>query len=119
MPNPPGHNGGHEPRKGYPLLKGSKGKVRPITVGTTLKRIALTVILKAETNVKEIVGGAEFAIGRKSAIEDLKRDIDAAIAKVREDHGSAIVFQLDCSCAFNRTPRQAALRSLEAGFPTS
>ena len=56
-----------------PLLKGSKGKVRPITVGTTLKRISLSAILKAETNLKETVGETEFAIGRKSATEDLKK----------------------------------------------
>ena len=100
-----------------PLLKGSKGKVRPITVGTTLKRISLSATLKAETNLKETVGETEFAIGRKSAIEDLKRDIDAAIEKVKEEHGKAIVFQLDCSCAFNRTSRQAALRNLEERLP--
>ena len=36
---------------------------------------------------------------------------------MREEHGEAIVFQLDCSCAFNRTSRQAALRNLEERLP--
>ena len=74
-------------------------------------------MLKAEPDLKRAVGPPEFAIGRKSAIEDLKRGIEAAIAQVREEHGSAIVFQLDCSCAFNRTSRQAALRNLEERLP--
>ena len=74
-----------------PLLKGSKGKVRPITVGTTLKRISRSATLKAETNLKETVGETEFAIGGKSATEDLKGDIDAAIEKVKEEHGKAVV----------------------------
>ena len=100
-----------------PFLKGSKGKVRPITVGATLKRISLSATLKAETNPKETVGETEFAIGRRPAIEDLKRDIDAAIDKVQEEHGKAVVSQLDCSCAFNRTSRQAALKNLEERLP--
>ena len=100
-----------------PRRKGSSGTVRPITVGTTLKRISLSAILKAGTNLKETVGETEFATGRTSAIEDLNRGIDAAIEKVREEHGEAIVFQLDCSCAFNRTSRQAALRNLEERLP--
>ena len=100
-----------------PFLQGSKGEVRPITVGTTLKRISLSAILEAETNLTEAVGATEFAIGRKSAIEDLNSDIEAAIVQVREEHGSAIVPQLDCSRAFNRASRQAALRSLGERLP--
>ena len=42
----------------------------------------------------------------QSAIEDLKKDIDAAIEKTKEEHGKAVVFQLDCSCAVNRTSRK-------------
>ena len=61
-----------------PLLKGSKGKVRPITVGSTLIRIGLSAMLKAEPGLTKAVGPTELAIGRKSAIEDLKRGIDAA-----------------------------------------
>ena len=94
--------------KATPLLTGSRGTLRPITVGTTLAMISLSAILKAATNLKEIVGETEFAIGWTSAIEDLERGIDAAIAKVREDHGNAIVFQLGCACAFNRASRHAA-----------
>jgi hypothetical protein len=67
--------------------------------------------------LKETAGETEFATGRTSAIEDLKRDIEVAIEKVREEHGEAIVFQLGCSCAVNRTSRQAALRNLEARLP--
>ena len=67
--------------KATPLLKGPKGKVRPIIVGTTRKRLALSAVLKKETNLKDVVGQTEYAIGRKSAIEDLKKDIDAAIEK--------------------------------------
>ena len=91
--------------------------MRPITVGTTLKRLALSAIRKKETNLKEIVGETEYAIGRKSAIEDLKKDIDAAIEKVKEEHGAAVVFQLGCSCAFNRTSRQVALSNLAERAP--
>ena len=91
--------------------------MRPIAVGTSLKRIALSATLKAETNLEETVGETEYAIGRTSAIEDLERGIDAATEKVTEEHGTAIVFQLDCSCAFIRTTRQAALRNLEERLP--
>ena len=59
------------------------------------------------------MGESEFAIGRKSAIEDMKRSIDAAIDKVTQNYGKAVVFQLDCSCAFNRAPRQTCLTKLE------
>ena len=67
--------------------------------------------------MKETVGETVFAIGRKSAIEDLERGIVASIAKAKEDHGNAVVFQLDCSCAFSHTSRQAALRHLEERRP--
>ena len=69
-------------------------------------------MLKAETGLRKAVGPTEFAIGRKSAIEDLKRDIDAAIHKITEAYGRAAVFQLDCSCALNRTFGQARLQNL-------
>ena len=100
-----------------PLLKGPTGKVRPITVGTTLTRISLSATLTAKTNLKDIVGDTEFAIGRISATEDLGRGIGAAIEKVKAERGKANVFQLGCSCAFNRTSRQAALRNLEERLP--
>jgi hypothetical protein len=103
--------------KATPLLKGTKGRVRPITVGATLKRLALSAVLKKEPNLKGLVGRAEYAIGRKAAIEDLEKDIDAAIDTIKEEHGRAVVFQLDCSCAFNRTSRQAALSNLAERAP--
>ena len=64
-----------------------------------------------------MVGESEFAIGRKSAIEDMKRSIDVAIDKVTQNYGKAVVFQLDCSCAFNRAPRQTCLIKLEETAP--
>jgi hypothetical protein len=100
-----------------PLLKGTKGKIRPITVGATLKRFALSTMIKCEKHVRELVGESEFAIGRKSAIEDMKRSIDATIDKVTHTYGKAVVFQLDCSCAFNRAPRQTCLTKLEEAAP--
>jgi hypothetical protein len=102
-----------------PLLKGTRGNIRPITVGTTLKRFALSTMIKCEKHLRELVGESEFAIGRKSAIEDMKRSIDAAIDKVTQNYGKAVVFQLDCSCAFNRAPRQTCLTKLEERPPTS
>ena len=63
------------------------------------------------------MGDTEYAIGRKAAIEDLKKDIDAAIERVKEEQGAAVVFQLDCSCAFNRTSRQVALSNLAERAP--
>ena len=77
----------------------------------------LSATLKKETNLKEIVGDTEYALGRKSAIKDLKKDIDASIEKVKEEQGAAVVFQLDCSCAFNRTSRQVALSNLAERAP--
>jgi hypothetical protein len=62
-------------------------------------------MLNAEPDLNKAVGPTEFAIGRIFAIEDLKRDIDAATHKITEDFGRAIVFQFDCSCAFDRTSR--------------
>ena len=48
-----------------------------------MERLALSTVLKKETNLKDVVGQTEYALGRKSAIEDLKKDIDAAIEKYR------------------------------------
>ena len=56
-----------------PLLQGSKGKVRPITVGATLKRISLSAILKTENNLRETAGGTELAIGRNPQSRTLER----------------------------------------------
>ena len=39
-----------------PLLRGSKGNVRPITVWSTLKRIGLSAILKADHGAEESGG---------------------------------------------------------------
>ena len=36
-----------------PLLKGTKGKIRPITVGNTLKRFALSAMTKSEKASKK------------------------------------------------------------------
>jgi hypothetical protein len=47
----------------------------------------------------------------------MKRSIDAAIDKVTHPYGKAVVFQLDCSCAFNRAPRQTCLTKLEETAP--
>ena len=38
---------------------------------------------------QQVVSPQEFAIGRKAALEDLKRTVDAAIAKTQEQHGQA------------------------------
>ena len=70
-----------------PLRKGTKGKIRPITIGATIKRFSLSAILKAEKNIQQIVCPQELAIGRKAALEDLKRTVDAAIAKTKENLG--------------------------------
>ena len=88
-----------------PLLKGNKGKIRPITVAGMLKRFALTSLMRSEKNLQEYVGPGEYAIGRKAACETLRRDIDIALQEVSQEHGSATAFQLDCSCAFNIMPR--------------
>ena len=64
-----------------PLRKGTKGKIRPITIGATIKRFGLSAILKADKSIQKAVSPQEFAIGRKAALEDLKRTVDAAIAK--------------------------------------
>ena len=66
---------------------------------------------------REAAGLAEVATGRESATEDLKRDIDAATHTMTEDVGRAIVFQRDCSCAFNRTSRQASLQNIAEKLP--
>ena len=100
-----------------PLLRGTQGMVRHSTVGSTLKRIGLSAMLTAETRLSEAVGPTEFAIGRKSAIEDLNRDIDAAIHKVAEEFGRAIVVHFDCSRAFNRASRQASLHNIAEQLP--
>ena len=92
-----------------PLLKGTKGKIRPITVGATLTRFALSAMITCAQHLEELVGESEFAIRRKSAIDDMKRSIDNAIDKVTQTYGKAVVFQLDCSCAFNRAHRQTCL----------
>ena len=68
-------------------------------------------------DLRELVGESEVAIGRKSAIEDMERSIDAAIGKVTQAYGTAVVFQLDCSCAVNRAPRQTCLTKLEETAP--
>ena len=60
---------------------------------------------------------SEFARGRKSAIEDLKRDIDAATHNITEDFGRAVVFQLDCSSTLNRTSRLESLRNIADKLP--
>ena len=73
-----------------PLLKGTTGKVRPITVGATLKRRGLSAVLRNETNLKDVVGQTEYATGRKSAIEDLNKDIDAAIDKIKQSSSNFI-----------------------------
>ena len=66
--------------KDTPLFKGTKGTVRPIMVGVTIKRVAVSAMLRAEIGLRQAVGPTESAIGRKSAIEDLSRGTDAAIA---------------------------------------
>ena len=38
-----------------PLRKGTKGKIRPITIGATLKRFGLSAILKTEKNLQQVV----------------------------------------------------------------
>jgi hypothetical protein len=70
-----------------PLRKGNKGKIRPITIGATIKRFGLSAILKTEQNLQQTVCPQEFAIGRKAALEDLKRTVDAAIAKTQVNTG--------------------------------
>ena len=64
-------------------------------MGSTLKRIGLSATMNAETRLSEAVGPAELAIGCKPAI------VDAAIHKVTEEFGGAVVSQLDCSCVFS------------------
>ena len=68
-------------------------------------------MIKCEKGLKELVGESEVAIGRKPAIEDMKQSIDATIDKVTQTYGKAVVFQLDCSCAFNRAPRNMSLET--------
>ena len=100
-----------------PLLKGSKGKIRPITVAGMLKRFALASLLRSDKSLQEHVGKNEYAIGRKAALETLRRDIDIALQEVSQHYGNATAFQLDCSCAFNRMPRECAVEGLRRHTP--
>ena len=36
---------------------------------------------------------------------------------MKEERGETVVLQLDCSCALNRTSRQAAMKNLEERLP--
>ena len=74
-------------------------------------------MIKCEKHLRELVGEIEVAIGRKSAIEDMKKSIDVAIDKVTHTYGKVVVLQLGCSCAFNRAPRQTCLTKLEETDP--
>jgi hypothetical protein len=85
-------------------------------VGTPLKRLALSTMIKGE-KASRTGRRNEFAIRRKLAIDVMKRSIDAAIDKVTQTYGKAIVSQLDCSCAFNRAPRQNCLTEFEEEAP--
>ena len=78
-----------------------------------LKRFALTSHLRSDKHLQEHVGNIEYAIGRKAALETLRRDIDIALHEVVKRYGNAVAFQLDCSCAFNRMPREHAVVGLQ------
>ena len=59
----------------------------------------------------------DYALVRKAALESLRRDIDIALHEVAGSYGNARAFQLDCSCAFNRMPREHALAGLKRHTP--
>ena len=85
-----------------PLIKQGNDGLRPVSVGCSLKRIALTALLRANTEfLRDAAGSEQFAVGRRAAIESMHRAARHAI-----DHSTdACVPAFDCTNAFGPTRR--------------
>ena len=84
-------------RRSHLLNKGTKGKLRPLGSAATFRRVAYGALVRAEA--------AQYAVGRKGALESLSRDTQAAI----KTKCNAAVAQFDCSSAFNHADRTMIL----------
>ena len=98
-----------------PLVKGTKGKLRPLACAATFRRTAYGVLTRSRSkDLAKIFGRSQYAVGRKAALECLARDLRAAI----EQCDDAAVLQIDCNSAFNHVDREKVWQLWEQHDPS-
>ena len=90
------------------------GGVRPVAVGSVLRRIVTKAVCKAfAPELRDAAGPRQFAIGRPGGIEILFK----AMGVLAEMRPRAAFVKLDFENAFNATDRVAVQRAVDARLP--
>ena len=93
---------------------GTKGKLRPLQTGTTLRRlVGATVVAHDKENLRQTVGQAQFAIAEPAGTELMGHTMQALM----EAMGDLARLQLDCTNAFGDLSREKCLQALHNKMP--
>ena len=93
---------------------GTKGKLRPLQTGTTLRRlVGATLVAHDKENLRKTVGQAQFAIAEPGGIELMGHTMQALM----EARGDLAWLQLDCTNAFGELSREKCLQALHNKMP--
>ena len=93
---------------------GTKGKLRPLQTGTTLRRlVGATLVGHDKDNLRQTVGQAQFAIAEPAGIDLMGHTVQALM----EATGDLAWLQLDCTNAFGELSREKCLQALHNKVP--
>ena len=93
---------------------GTKGKLRPLQTGTTLRRlVGATLVAHDKENLRQTVEQAQFAVAEPAGIELMEHTMQALM----EARGDLAWLQLDCTNAFGELSREKCLQSLRNKMP--
>ena len=95
------------------LEKGA-GEVRPLLVGSTLRRLGLRVLMRVrKEQLCEAAGKHQYGVGRKGGAELLVKCLEAQ-AQTRPN---AVVVKVDLKAAFQTMERAPAFQAMMAAVP--
>ena len=100
--------------KPTPLIKGVKGKLRPIVCGNQFRKVAMSALSKENANkFKEHLREEQYAVGVPAAIEKMSHTMKA----FRDEYPEKMLIQIDAVSAFNYADRLTMLQEMERAYP--
>ena len=96
------------------ISKNEPGEIRPLLIGSTLRRLGLRAIVRArKQQLTDAAGSHQYGVGRKAGAQLLYKCLQALV----EQRTDAVVLKVDAKAAFQRMERQPALEAMHALVP--
>ena len=100
--------------KPTPLIKGTKGKLRPIAGGNQFRKITMSALCKGQADkFRTHLGKEQYAVGVLAAIEKMAHTMVAHMAV----DNTRMLIQIDAVSAFNFAKREVMLEEMARAYP--